>query len=463
MTTKQSDITALSRSVGVARTVGVSVPKPPRRLLTHVGVPLVIFAVALVLLAYAARDALTPAVEVRVAPVVLKDAPASRGSTGLDTWRAPDTVVAQGPGWIEPAPFAISVQALTDGVISEVLALEGEHVEKGQVVARMIADEARLGAERARSEVALARAEVERAGEAAAAAKARADEIRDELERKRPLVDAGGISEGQLARLELRLRAAEHEGLAASAAHRGAQANVAKTEAMFAEAELRLSRMEVRSPASGVVMTRAVEPGTRIAMAGPGPGEGHGPGLFRIYDPEQLQVRVDVPLADAAKVGLGDRAEVTTEAIPDRAFRGEVVRVVHEADIQRNTVEVKVLILDPATVLKPEMLARVRFFASDKDGEASTEPNTHADAPTLVAAPTAALFEETGTVAKVWVIDRGSGRGVAKAAIRTVTLAGREGDDTLIRDGLRPGDRVILQPPVSLSEGDRVRVASTTN
>jgi RND family efflux transporter MFP subunit len=406
---------------------------------------------------------LTPAVEVRVAPVVLKDAPASRGSTGSDMWQAPDTVVAQGPGWIEPAPFAISVQALTDGVISEVLALEGERVEKGQVVARMIDDDAQLALHRARTEIAVAEAELVRTSAITRAAEARADEIRDELERKRPLVEAGGISEGQLARLELRLRAAQHEGLAASAAHRGAQANVAKMEAMFAEAELRLSRMEVRSPASGVVMTRAVEPGTRIAMAGPGPGEGHGPGLFRIYDPEQLQVRVDVPLADAAKVALGGRAEVTTEALPDRAFRGEVVRVVHEADIQRNTVEVKVLILDPAPVLKPEMLARVRFFANVEEGETPAEPNTRAETPTLVAAPTAALFEESGAVAKVWVIDRGSGRGVAKAAIRTVTLAGREGDETLIRDGLRPGDRVILQPPASLSEGDRVRVASTTN
>ena len=460
MITKDSDITALSRS---ARTSDAALPTPPRRMLTRLGVPLVILTAALGLLAYAARDALTPAIEVRVAPVVLKEPQGLLGATGSTPSPSSDSIVTQGPGWIEPAPYAISVQALTDGVVSQVLALEGQRVEKDQVVARMIDDDARLGARRARAEVALAEAELERATETAHAAGARAREVRDEVERKRPLLEAGGIAEGQLARLELRLRAAEHEERAASAARRATEATVARAHAMMDEADMRLSRMEIRSPASGIVMTRAVEPGTRIAMAGPGPGEGHGPGLFRIYDPEHLQVRVDVPLVDAAKVEVGGRAEVTTEALPDRVFRGEVVRIVHEADIQRNTVEVKVLILDPEPALKPEMLARVRFFGRDRENDTSGAPNTRSEASTFVAAPTAALFEASETAAKVWVVDRASSRGLAVAAIRVVAIAGSDGEETLIREGLRPGDRVILQPPASLSEGDRVRVAPASN
>ncbi|MGP1308656.1 MAG: efflux RND transporter periplasmic adaptor subunit, partial [Phycisphaerales bacterium] len=306
-------------------------------------------------------------------------------------------------------------------------------------------------------------AEQERASSAALAANARADELRDELERKRPLVRAGGISEGQLARLEIRLRAAEHDEAAATAAARAAEATVSSARASLDEAVLRLSRMEIRSPFAGVVMTRAVEPGTRIALAGPGPGEGHGPGLFRIYDPQRLQVRVDVPLADASNVAVGSRAEITTEALPERAFVGEVSRIVHEADIQRNTVEVKVDIRDPAPVLKPEMLARVRFFASRSPGDARTIEASPRGASQAVVVPTEALFDVTAAQASVWVVDRGSERGYATASIQSVSIGGQDGDLTLVRDGLRPGDRVILQPPSTLREGTRVRVPARPN
>jgi hypothetical protein len=77
--------------------------------------------------------------------------------------------------------------------------------------------------------------------------------------------------------------------------------------------------------------------------------------------------------------------------------------------------------------------------------------------------PTAALFDASGEEARVWVVDRGSERKVATAAIRVVRVAGVEGDHALVSEGLRLGDRVILDPPQSLTEGARVRVASTVN
>lgn len=462
MNATQTDITTLSRNPGGGdpRRGSESTPVPPRRWLLRVGAPLLLLAVSTGLLAYAARDALTPAIEVRVAPVVPKAASTVNDPTSTVASDAPGEVIAQGPGWIEPSPYAISIQALAEGVISEVLALEGDPVQQGQVVARMIDDDARLAAQRARSDVEIARADLDRAHADEKAASARADEFRDELQRKGPLVDAGGISEGQLARLSLRVRAAEHEEQAARAARRAAEASLARAKALLSEAELRLSRMEVRSPTSGVVMTRAVEPGVRVAMAGPGPGEGHAPGLFRIYDPQRLQVRVDVPLADASKVKVGDRAEVVTEALPDRAFRAEVVRIVHEADIQRNTVEVKVAIHEPIPALKPEMLARVRFYGARAPLEERNATGVAEVALMLLIAPTEALFEVEGERAKVWVVDLATDRRGPTAAIRTLTLAGRDGEGTLVREGLRPGDRVILDPPPSLREGARVRAAS---
>jgi RND family efflux transporter MFP subunit len=425
-----------------------------------VGVPTAILLAAAALLMYAAWDALTPAIEVRVSPAVLKEGAYEPSTVGASS---PDRVVAQGPGWIEAAPYPITIQALAEGVVSEVLVLEGDRVKAGQIVARMIDDDARLEVDRAQSELEIARAEADQARAAASAADTRAEDVRDELERKSPLASSGGISEGQLARLELRLRALEHDAAAASAAERAARASVSREQTLVGQAELRLARMEIRSPSDGVVLSRAVEPGTRVALTGPGPGEGHGPGLFRVYDPASLQVRVDVPLADASKVSIGARAEVVTEAMGDHAFRGEVSHIIHEADIQRNTVEVKVRIDDPLPILKPEMLARVRFFAAHTDAVARIDTAGATGQPTRLLVPTAALFDASGEEARVWVVDRGSERKVATAAIRVVRVAGVEGDHALVSEGLRLGDRVILDPPQSLTEGARVRVASTVN
>ena len=468
MSSKHVDITSLSRAGGDASGSGGvvardSVPSPSRRLLTRLGVPVGVALVTLCLLAYSARDALQRAIEVDVAPVVFRDSSSEEDGDSSSVLAASETVIAQGPGWIEPAPYAISVQALAEGVVSEVLALEGDLVSKGQVVARMIDDDARLGAARARAEVTLARAEASRAGAASLAARARAEELRDEVERKHSLVAAGGLSEGQFARLGLRLVAAEHEEQAALAAGLAADALIARAEAALHEAELRLSRMEVRSPADGVVLTRSVEPGTRVVMSGGGPGENSSPSLFRLYDPERLQVRVDVPLAESAKVVVGARAEMTTEALADRVFRGEVVRVLHQADIQRNTVEVKVSILEPSPALRPEMLARVRFFPRQSDDPGAGEHVARRGMAGVLLAPAETLFDAAGDTAMVWVVDRSSGRGAARATARRVTIGGREGEWVLVREGLRLGDRLILRPPSGLRESARVRVASSTD
>jgi multidrug efflux system membrane fusion protein len=105
------------------------------------------------------------------------------------------------------------------------------------------------------------------------------------------------------------------------------------------------------------------------------------------------------------------------------------------------------------------MLVRVRFFSRADANHRQDPAAVQVDSPTIVVVPSDALFEIGDNTAKVWVVDRGSDRGISRASVRAVSIAGREGDETLIRDGLRPGDRVILGPPSTLKEGARVRTA----
>jgi HlyD family secretion protein len=458
-TSTKPDLHALTRS----RLGGesVSVPRPASRWLLRFALPMLIVVIALALLAYAARDALMPTIEVDVVPVVARQI-AVNDRAILDTpgqEREP-TVIAQAPGWIEPDPFAITVQAMISGVVEEVLVLEGDRVERGQTVARLVAADAELALRRARAELLEHEAAVERAKADVAAAESRLAEIDDEVTRKRELIEAGVISSGEFARLEHRLRSAQSDIDAARAAVRQHEAAMERQQVAVDEAALMLERTVIRAPVDGVVMARSVVPGTRIAIAGDGPGEQHFPGIVRLYDPSRLQVRADVSLTDAAKVGLGTKARITTEALPDRIFTGQVTRILHQADIQRNTVQVKVRVDDPSPMLKPDMLARVRFVAgaSIEEELAGTQHAASAAESLEVFAPVLALMQRDRDRATVWVIEPGRDGRFHHAAQREIAL-GHENDGViLVRSGLRPGDRLIINPPETIRPGSRVRI-----
>jgi RND family efflux transporter MFP subunit len=188
-------------------------------------------------------------------------------------------------------------------------------------------------------------------------------------------------------------------------------------------------------------MVRSVVPGSAVmtgASATP---------LFKLYDPNRLQVRVDVPLSTAAKVGVDQEAEIVVDVLPDQVFRGKVLRVVHEADIQRNTLQFKVAIDAPSALLKPEMLARVRFLAPRQQAGPTTSEKTFA--------PTAAVGTEPGRSLNVWVADLG--RNVARQ--RAVVLGAVRLEQWMeVRSGLSPGDRIIVSPATGLRDGQKIRL-----
>lgn len=458
------------------------VPRPRTRWAVRYGVPLVVVLAAVGLLGYAARDALLSEIEVEVVPVVARwgeqagGRSGGAGSGGGDAVRSNSiaqqreaVVIAQAPGWIEPDPYAITVQPLVAGVVQEVLVLEGDGVAAGDVVVQLVAKDAELQVRRAGAELDELRAAARRSVAELAAAEAQLAELQDEVERKGKLVAVGGVSAGEFARLEHRFRRQQAAVDAASAMKAHAEAAIARQQIVLEEAELALERTVIRAPVDGVVLSRSVVPGTRIAAAGDGPGEAHYPGVMQLYDPLKLQVRADVPLTDAAKVQVGTKARITTEGAADEVFEGEVTRVIHLADIQRNSVRVKVRIDDPSPLLKPDMLCRVRFLSSvdEVSGDpARTEitPVTggngsgQAEGSLRVYAVAGAIQDQREGRGWVWVVEPGPrGRGHV-AQLRDVVLGPRDGELVLVMSGLRPGDRVIVSPVELLEEGARVRI-----
>jgi RND family efflux transporter MFP subunit len=243
--------------------------------------------------------------------------------------------------------------------------------------------------------------------------------------------------------LDLRI-ADKHERDAAAAALSRARAEVKMAEAVLAEAELRLRRTEIRAPVGGVVVTRWKAPGDKLMLAGDSPRSAT---VVSLYDPAKMQARVDVPLADAAKIAVGQRCEVICDVLPDQSFPGRVDRILHAADIQKNTLEVKVVLEKTSPALRPEMLCRVRFLA---DATAAAEGQA-----TAVFAPAGAVRD-----GRVWLVRSFDGvHGAARSlAVPAETQPAPTVDGWIAAPGLRAGDLVITSPPGSLREGERVRV-----
>lgn len=463
--------TDLGALAGAPRSVSkAGVPRPPRRWATRVLIPVSLLLGMAGVLAFAARGTLLPPPGVWVAPVVQVDRSpvlsAATGEPALATGEPASLgpVLVQAPGWIEADPYSTTVPVLAEGFVREVLVLEGEHVEKDQVVARLIDDDARLALEGARAEHDMADAELSIARRDADVAQARVAEVVEDLRRK-TLAGSAAVSALEISQLELRQRTLEREVLVAQARVASVEAILRSRRVAVDEAELRLSRMEIRAPITGVVQTRTLEPGMRVGMPEPMTRESMGTGQIRLYDPARIQARVDVPIADAARVGMGSRAEVICEALPDRAFTGEVTRLVHEADIQRNTVQMKVRIQDPSEILKPEMLVRVRLYSRAPGSVAAHAPESadHTPPPsaTIVSIPKGALVE--GSAA--WVLASGTRVGTSVARQREIQVQPGAAITGMINvtTGLGIGDRVIVDPPATLTEGARVRVLGEWN
>ena len=396
------------------------IPRPPRRFVTRIAIPGSLVALALGMLCWTAWRTLAPVPEVEVIPVAVRGAEATVSG---DAQAPAEGAPVQAPGWVEPSPFPVLVPALTPGIVRAVNALEGDRVTKGQVLVELVDDEQRIAV---------------RSAEAAMfEARARAGEMEDELGRKSRLVEGGAASAGEVARLGLRLEAMRASAQAA--------------EAELAMRQLALDRTTIRAPVGGVVMARAAVPGMPAgSMADAKP-------LFELYDPASLQVRADVPLADAGRVSPGDRAEIALDVLPGRTFRGEVLRMVHQADIAKNTVQAKVRIDEPAPQLKPEMLARVRIFPKSGGAAATGARRAGKDA-IWVQERCIARGPQGAAVLVVGSLDQG--RGTVER--RAVELGGVPVDGWVeVRSGLRAGDLAIADPASAPAPGKRVRVAES--
>lgn len=429
-------------------------------------------------------ERILPAAKVETETVVTL----SRHSDGKEasTARTPENRAAafaapalfQASGWFEADPYPYRATTLVSGVVDSVMVLEGESVSAGQVLATLIREDADLQVRRARgaaeaAQAALAAAEASRQRadfhletlrNELRVAESRREELED-LARRAENLGPTVLSEEEIIQaglrlqthvrtlgvLDSRIREQEAELTRLGSELEVREGNLAAAEARLAEALLALERTVIRSPVDGIVQRLLAAPGQKKLLMSEMPESAT---IALLFQPDSMQARIDIPIAEAGRVSVGQAVLVESEFFPGKTLRGQVSRIVGEADLQRNTLQVKVALEDPPQGIRPDILCRARFLDAVAGGAGSAPPAGSGGGDDLyVLVPEAAVVEPRGEDAAVWVVD-GTG---SRAERREIVLTGEVRDRyRVVRQGLRPGDRVIVSGQGNMSEDKRI-------
>ena len=226
----------------------------------------------------------------------------------------------------------------------------------------------------------------------------------------------------------------------------GALRDVAKLA--VEKAELDLERNTVRAPIDGRILRLLASPGMRVMGLEAKAGQ-NSSSVVEMYDPNRLQVRADVRLEDVPLVQPGQPVEIET-ASSEKTIMGRVLQSNSTANIQKNTLEVKVEILNPPSTIRPEMLVTSTFLAPENTNSDSNEANEKE----RIFVPKQ-LIKTGDSGSFVWVIDAEE-----RARIATVEV-GKESPDGLVEvtSGLQVTDKLISSDTSKLRSGMPVNVS----
>ncbi len=384
------------------------------------GVPVWVWAVVVILLAAGAGAYFwwraPRALEVKVATV---EQPKATGPGGPAVLNASGYVVAR---------RRATVSSKVTGRVVEVLVEEGKPVQKDQVLARLDPTTAERG-------LALAQAELEATRLGVAENRVRLDQARLNLQRYRSLRADGIANQADLDNAETEVRAIE-----ARLALWTEQVRVAERQVAVRQNDV--NDTVIVAPFSGVAISKDAQPGEMISPVSAGGGFTR-TGICTIVDMSSLEIEVDVNESYINRVSPAQRIEATLDAYPDWRIPGKVITTVPTADRQKATVLVRIAFdkLDPRIL--PDMGIKVAFLG--------TETPAAAAAASVIIAKNAV---RTDAGSQVVFVVTGDGR-VERRALR---LGPAKDDRIEVASGLSPGERIVLEPPAALKDGDRVTI-----
>lgn len=321
-----------------------------------------------------------------------------------------------------------TVSSKFTGKVTEVLIEEGMMVEEDQVLARL--DDANI-----RASYELAAAQLVSSQRSLKETETLLTEAHRNLERTTQLVERGLASEVEMDRIR------------ALSGSLDAQLDRKRADIQVAARQLDIYRQQledtiIRAPFAGVIVAKNAQPGEMISPVSAGGGFTR-TGIGTIVDMSSLEIEIDVNEAYINRVKPDQDVVATLDAYPEWKIPCNVIAIIPTADRQRATVEVRVGFneLDPRIL--PDMGVKVGFQEAGSDGS-EVKPLAG------VQVPGGAIRNEDGQgYVLVVANDRVERRAVAVGESRGTAI--------LIISGLSAGERVVVEGPPELTDGEAVR------
>jgi hypothetical protein len=278
----------------------------------------------------------------------------------------------------------------------------GQHVNAGQALAQLDAQDFKLSADAARAQL--------------AAAVANQDLAAADYKRFKDLREQNFISAAELERRDASLKAAQSQ-VDQAQAQVSAQGNQTAYTTLVADA-------------SGVVTAVDAEPGQVVAAGAP---------VVRLAQDGPRDVVFAVPEDKVNLIKLGSMVDVRAWASP-AVYGGKVREVSASADPVTRTFVVKVALTSPE-VLPLGTTVSVLPQALDRSG------------PSVIKLPTSAL-QHDGTAVAVWIVERAS----MTVRLQPISIATADGNDVVVEKGLQAGMEVVVAGVHVLSPGQKVSI-----
>ncbi|MEO1394718.1 MAG: efflux RND transporter periplasmic adaptor subunit [Cyanobacteria bacterium J06634_5] len=409
-------------------------------------------------------------------PVAVQTAQAKAGSvSGLLTYT----------GTTRPSQ-QVTLRSQVSGEVVDLAVDVGDAIAQNQPLAQLDGNQQTTSFNQAQAELSARRAEtaqaqvsIRDAQAAVVQAQATFDQAQIDATRLRQLADQGAISQQAAEAAELAVTNAQQQ-VASAQAQVGAQQQAAEAatdridaqQAVLAQTQQQLSYADLRSPLTGVVLSRDVDIGDVVES---------GDAILELGDLNRLEVTVQVSELDIGQLSVGQAARVQLDAFPgEGSIPGEIEQIAPVADSTSRLVPVQVVIPNFEGRIGSGLLARVQFSPGGQTGQQASvvvpasalslqqnSADESATAEEIVAEETIAeetVVEETiaeETIANnsstVFVIE-GEGE-QAKAIARAVRVGENDQNRVTILSGLEPGSTFVVQSDRPLTSGQPVRLS----
>jgi RND family efflux transporter MFP subunit len=340
-------------------------------------------------------------------PGVRTAAVRASGGTRVVTW----------PGTTEAFAQA-NIYARASGYITRREVDIGSRVKSGQLLVAITAPELEHQIAQAEGTLAQMRAALEQA-------KANRDLAQVTWDRDKKLVKEGWVTlqQGDTDRLTL-------EGREAAVAV--ATANITAQEAQLRVLNQQKAYQSVVAPFDGVITQRNVDVGSLVQA-----DTTTGTFLFTLMRSDTIRIQLYVPQDEAFGLSPGVEAVVRVPEMPDRDFPGTVTRIANALQPGTRTLLTEIDVPNPDDALSPGTYCTVALKIPRKT-------------PSLIVPSESIIFNRDGL--SVAVVEDGVAR------IHAITVVRDFGTTVEVSAGVKDGDQVILNPPVDITDGRKVKI-----